>query len=152
MGESVAGRIAIGHGWYLTREGWLAHVDARPESRRIVLSFDEHPPTLNSSELRQGRHWSARQRARRGWAARVRAVVGPPPYPALLWPVRCDLTWYHRSESDEPDIDNAISGAKLVWDALEDLGILENDRDVREVGLEFVAGSRRGLTMELWEL
>ena len=81
------------------------------------------------------RHWREVHRDNRSWLGWVaEATYGKCP----AHPLRLASVWLTRHSSVEPDWDNMVSSFKPILDALESLGIIENDK-MSVIGQPFYA-------------
>lgn len=116
--------------------------EVRDEPGDTLLAFrlvDYLPPALNTL-LRT--HWARRQRAQEECALRIRQALGAPPWVKIRGPVAVVM---ERSRlSGRPlDEDNAAASFKLVGDALESIGVLVNDKQIKELEVVQVRGRER---------
>lgn len=87
---------------------------------RQEFFINELPPMLNGSNGLQRLHWAQYQKLKESWVWLVRQQ-NPKTHEGR---VNVRMT---RVSTNTPDPDNVSAGFKVIGDALEDLGIIEDD-------------------------
>lgn len=95
----------------------------------LRLYVRELPPGLNGPRGLERMHWGAKKRLLERWQLLIRAQLKPP-IPKFVGEV--DMVVVRRRRSGPAmDEDNLHATVKVPQDALQKLGVIENDRDVR---------------------
>lgn len=109
------------------------------------------PPGLNGAKGLQRMHWRAKTRAKVQLRLLLRSALGPPPHPSAKGPVRV-LMVRTRTRGPAMDEDNAAASFKLLGDALQDLGVWADDRQITRLDVEQRTGTMKATEVIAWEI